>query len=144
MCHARKAIGGIASLAAVWAQQLIAQQSYSSIGLQNTAVLLVTFPGVTPPTGVTAHSVTDIFFGSIGPSLDGFWRENSDGLASASGSVRGWYTLSRSYACADMNAMRDEAINLASHDVNFQNVTRLFIIHPNTSCTAGLPNTAAP
>lgn len=34
----------------------------STTGVQNTAVLLVTFPGVALPTGVTTQSLDDIFF----------------------------------------------------------------------------------
>src|SRR5262249_18182636 len=106
--------------------------------VQNTVVLLVTFPGVTPPATVTPQSAHDIFFGTNGHSLDGFWREASSGKTSAAGDVLGWYTLDRSYTCSEASLIRDAAIARSAADgVNFQNYTRVFIIYPNVGCTAG-------
>ena len=51
----------------------------SSTGTQNTAALLVTFPGVALPAGVTQQSVSDIFFGKTGHSMDGYLQEASYG-----------------------------------------------------------------
>jgi M6 family metalloprotease-like protein len=103
----------------------------STTGVQNTAVLLVTFPGITP--AVTAQSVHDLFFGTTAPSLDGYWREASHGLTSAAGNVFGWYTLSTSYTCVQMSQMQDEAIAVASAaGVNFQNYTRVSIVYPHS------------
>jgi M6 family metalloprotease-like protein len=107
----------------------------STTGVQNTAVLMVTFPGVTPPSYTTAQSVHDAFFGTAGYSLDRYWREASYGQASAAGSVFGWYTLSSSYTCSTTDQMRAEAITLASNaGVNFQNYTRLFVVVPDMGC----------
>jgi M6 family metalloprotease-like protein len=109
----------------------------STTGVQNTAVLLVTFPGVTPPATVTPQSIYNNFFGT-GHSLDGYWRETSYGATSASGDVFGWYTLSSAYTCSTMDRARDEAISIASAaGVNFQKYTRIFVIYPKIGCTAG-------
>ncbi len=113
-------------------------QTCSTAGVQNTAVLLVTFPGVTPPVGVTPESVYATFFGTTGRSLDGFWREASYGQTSAAGNVFGWYTLSSPYTCSTMDQARDEAIAIATAaGANFQNYTRLFVIFPDIGCVAG-------
>jgi M6 family metalloprotease-like protein len=107
----------------------------STTGNQNTAVLLATFPGVTPPVSVTTTSVYDIFFGASGRSLDGFWREASYGQTSASGNVFGWYILDQAYTCSSMNLLGNAAIAAANADVNFQNYTRIFIVLPyNPGC----------
>ena len=113
-----------------------AQGTCSTTGVQNVAVLLVTFPGVTPPSNVTPQSVYDMFFSTTGPSLDGFWREASYGQTSASGNVYGWYTLDSSYAaCTNMPALRDAAIASAVNaGVPIQNYNRLFIVATDFGC----------
>lgn len=111
-----------------------AQQTCSTTGVQNTAVLLVTFPGRTPP--VTAGQVSDVFFGtSTGRSLDGYWREASYGQASATGNVYGWYTLTGSYSCLNMPQLMNDAIAAATASgVTIQNYTRISIVMPNLGC----------
>src|SRR2546425_7243936 len=107
----------------------------STTGVQNTAVLMVNFPGVTPPSYLTRQSVYDAFFGTTGRSLDGYWRGGSYGETSAAGDVFGWYTLSSSYNCTNFDALRDEAITLAANaGVNFQNYPRVFIVAPDFGC----------
>ena len=108
----------------------------STTGVQNTAVLLTTFPGVTPPSTVTPTGVYDVFFGTSGRSLDRFWREASYGKTWAAGNVFGWYALGSSYTCADLTQLRDAAIAAASADgVTFQNYTRIFVVPPyNLDC----------
>ncbi|MCI0585686.1 MAG: NEW3 domain-containing protein [Planctomycetes bacterium] len=124
--------------------------SCSTMGDQRTVVLLVTFPGVTPPIEVTPASVQEIFFASSGRSVDGYWRETSDGQASASGDVFGWYTLPQNYVCDDSSAIRTAAIAAADADVNFQQYTRVFIVFPTTNCnwaglgTLGCPTLSSP
>jgi M6 family metalloprotease-like protein len=116
----------------------------STTGPQNTAVLMVTFPGVTPPSYVTAQSVSNAFFGGAGFNLAGYWQEASYGKTSVVGNVFGWYTLSTSYSCATTDQMRAEAISLASKSgVNFQNYTRIFLVVPDMGCGwAGAANMA--
>lgn len=104
-------------------------------GDQKTAVLLVTFPGLTPPAAVTPQAMSDAFFGTTGRSLDNYWREASYGKTSASGAVYGWFTLPSSYSCTTTDALRDAAITAAAGaGVNFQNYTRLFLVVPDMGC----------
>jgi M6 family metalloprotease-like protein len=111
--------------------------SCSTTGVQNIAVLMVTFPGVTPPATVTPQSVYDNFFGT-GHSLNGYWQEASYGMTSATGDVFGWYTLSTAYTCSTMGQALNEAMAIASAaGVNFQNYTRIFVIYPKIGCVAG-------
>jgi M6 family metalloprotease-like protein len=108
----------------------------STIGVQNVAVLLVTFPGVTPPANITQQSVYDMFFGTTGPSLDGYWREASYGQTSAKGNVFGWYTLDATYAdCTRLDLVRDAAITAAANSgVAIQSYNRIFIVTADFGC----------
>lgn len=143
LARLRQTVASLLALALIIfsSSTLVAQTSSgvcSTTGVQNTVVLLVTFPGMTPPATVTPQSAHDIFFGTNGHSLDGFWREASSGQTSATGDVFGWYTLDRSYTCSEASLMRDAAIARAAADgVNFQSYTRVFVIYPNVGCTAG-------
>jgi len=102
----------------------------STTGPQNTAVILVTFPGVSPP-NISPASVHDMFFGSTGRSINGFLQESSGGQTSATGNVFGWYTLDSSYSCDQYAQLRDAAIRAADADVNFLNYTRVAIVFPD-------------
>ena len=109
--------------------------SCSTTGAQNTVALLVHFPGTTPPTNVTAASVSSFLFGTTGQSLSGLWQEASYGKTWATGDVFGWFTLSSSYSCQYANSITADAINTAANaGVNFQNYTRVFIIMPDNPC----------
>ena len=123
----------------VLSQSMVAiAQVCSTMGVQNIAVLMVTFPGVALPAGVTPLSVHDTFFGTTGHSLDGYWREASYGKTSAAGDVYGTYTLSQSYTCSTVSQMRGEAMAMAAaQGANFQNYTRIFLIYPKIGCLAG-------
>jgi len=107
----------------------VAAASCSTTGVQNVAVLLVTFPGITP--SVTPQTIYDDFFAPTGRSVDGFWKEASYGKTSATGNVFGWYTLSQSYTCDQYYQMRDAAIAAADPDVFFPNYSRVFIVFPD-------------
>ncbi|MGQ9918767.1 MAG: NEW3 domain-containing protein, partial [Bryobacteraceae bacterium] len=111
-------------------------------GPQKIAVLLVTFPGIEPPGGVTPAGVHSILFGPEGRSLHGYWNEASFGNVSATGTVLGWYTLDKVYSCSEYYAMRNAAVAAADADIDFRNYNRLFIIFPNPGgCPwAGLSN----
>ncbi len=129
--------------------QSVAAAGCSTTGGQNIAVLMVTFPGVTPT--VTQQQVYDVFFATSGRSVDGFWKDASNGTTWATGDVFGWYTLDRTYTCDEYNQMRSAAIAAADVDVYFPNYTRLFIIFPNPgSCgwaglgTLGCPTLSSP
>jgi M6 family metalloprotease-like protein len=105
-------------------------------GAQKAVVLLVTFPGVVPPSTVTAQSVNDIFFGASGRSVDGYWRETSYGRTSVSGDVFGWYTLDYAWTCDQYQELRASAIRAADPYVDFRKYNRLFLVFPKpvTGC----------
>ena len=108
----------------------------STTGSQNTAVLLVTFPGVTP--SLTPSAVYNMMFGAGNRSLDGYWRDVSYGKTSATGNVFGWYTLPNSYTCDQYSSIQSAAIAAADNDVYFPNYTRIFIVFPKpANCTYG-------
>jgi len=108
----------------------------NTTGVQNTAVILVTFPGITLPTGVTTQSLNDSFFGtSTGVSLDGFLRDASYGKTSATGNVFGPYTLTGTYTtCGDLGgAILNDAIAAAiAGGANLSNYSRVFLVFPDT------------
>lgn len=109
-------------------------------GEQRAIVLLVTFPGVTPPT-YSNQSVWDIFFASTGRSVNTYWREASYGRAWATGDVRGWYTLDKTYTCDQYYDIQAAALRAADPDVDFRQYNRIFIIFPASGCGwAGMGN----
>lgn len=109
--------------------------SCSTTGVQNSAVILVTFPGVTLPANVSTQSVSDLFFNSsTGPSLDGFLRDASAGQTSATGAVFGPFTLTGTYsACSDVSgAVLNDAIAAATAGgANLSNYSRVFLVFPD-------------
>ena len=113
-----------------------AQSACSTTDVQNVAVLLVTFPGATLPTGVTQASLQDVFFAAntAGVSLDGFLHDASYGQTSATGSVFGPYTLTGTYqSCADVGgAVTNDAVAAAiAAGVNFNSYSRVFLVFPD-------------
>ncbi|MGC8883248.1 MAG: NEW3 domain-containing protein [Bryobacteraceae bacterium] len=127
-----------------------AASACATVGDQKIAVLLVTFPGVTPPAEVTPASVASVLFGP-GRSLSSYWNEVSYQQTTASGAVHGWYTLDRVYSCTEYSEMRAAALAAADADVDFRNFSRIFIIFPDPGgcpwsgfSTAGCWSTASP
>jgi|GEM_PF-2092949 len=106
-------------------------------GEQRVLVLLVTFPGVPSPS-VTISQLRDYFFGNPGPSLDGFWRENSYGKTWATGDVFGPYQLDRVYTCGETDNIRAAAVAAADRDVDFLNYSRIYIFFPKRCDWTGL------
>ncbi|HEX9042094.1 MAG TPA: NEW3 domain-containing protein [Trebonia sp.] len=126
---------GVASTSSARALTATTTGGCSSTGVQNTAVLLVTFPGVSLPSAVTPQSLGDIFFNSsTGPSLDGFLRDASYGQTSAAGGVFGPFTLTGTYtSCSDVGgAVLNDAIAAAvASGVNLQSYSRVFLVFPD-------------
>jgi M6 family metalloprotease-like protein len=121
-------------LAGAGAAAALSAPACSTLGDQPTAVVLVNMPGATLPPYLTPENVRNFFFGTDGgKSLDGYWREASYGLASASGGVFGPYMLGQDYNCDQTYAMRVTAILAADADVDFRNYNRIFIIFPRVS-----------
>jgi M6 family metalloprotease-like protein len=109
----------------------VAGAGCTTLGDQKVVVILAQFPGIPMPSGVTNAGVQNIFFGTSGRSVDGFWRDASYNKASASGVVIGPVTLDRVYTCNEYNAMRSAAIAAADPFVNFTQYTRVMIVFPN-------------
>lgn len=105
-------------------------------GAQNAAVLLVTFPGMSLPAGVTAQSVHDTFFSTTTDSLYGFWQQGSHGQTWPAGNVFGPYQLSTVYTCGQAGGIQKDAIAAATAaGVNLQNYDRLFFVFPDSTCS---------
>jgi len=111
--------------------EAVAGAGCTTTGVQNSAIILVQFPTIGLPAGVTPSSVWDIFFSPSGRSVNNYWTEASYGKASTTGNVFGPYTLDRIYTCDEYTAMRSAAIAAADADVNFQQYTRIFLVFPN-------------
>jgi M6 family metalloprotease-like protein len=101
----------------------------ASTGEQRGIILLAAFPGQAQP-ALTKQQVRDVFFSQTQRSLDGYWREASEGRTSIKGDVAGWYTLDRAYGCNETDAMREAALRAADADVDFSRYDRVFIVHP--------------
>jgi M6 family metalloprotease-like protein len=117
-----------------------AQSACSTTGVQNVAVLLVTFSDVTPPSEINTTSMNALFFGGTDPSLTRYWSEASYGLTSASGSVYGWFTLGpqSAYSCANITGLITDSLNAAiASGVSFSNFNRVAVIFPGMSPSCG-------
>ena len=112
-------------------QGAVAGAGCSTTGVQNSAVILVQFPGVSLPGTVTNPSVQNIFFATSGKSVNTYWQEASYGKTSAAGNTFGPYTLDRVYSCSEYDLMRQAAMNAADADVYFPNYSRVFIVFPD-------------
>jgi hypothetical protein len=124
----------------VTAQSTTSSTACGTTGVQNTAVLIVTFPGVALPSNITPSNVYGMFFGTTGQSFDSYLRETSYGQTSAAGNVFGPYTLDSTYNdCMRLDLLRDAAVTAAaSAGVNFQNYNRIFVITPNMCGWTGM------
>ena len=101
----------------------------SMIGPQKIAVLLVNFASSQIPATIDAAYVKGIISGA-GHSLDGYWREASGGLVSASGDVYGPFNLGVDFPSGKYDEVRDAAIYAASSSVTFQNYSHIIIVMP--------------
>jgi M6 family metalloprotease-like protein len=113
------------------AQDATAPPVCTTTGQQNVAVLLVNYKTIPLPAWFTTPLVNAIFF-EPGWSMDQFWRENSFGVTTASGSVFGPFNLNDDYSCYQNDELRDAAIQAADSVVDLRNYTRIFIVAPNT------------
>src|SRR5713101_4965607 len=111
-----------------------AQSACSTTGVQQVAVLVVTFPGIAVPN--FSPSLYDQFFGPAS-SLTGYWQEASYGVTSATGNVFGPFTLSGTYSCSNVRQFMDDSIAAAAASgVDFNTYKRVNIVFPdmNPSC----------
>lgn len=132
-------LGGLSGAISATVEEAAAAAGCSPLGTQTIAILLVNFGNVTLPPQVTATSVRDVFFGTSGHSLNGFFQEASYGKASAGGQVFGPFTLPQSLTCESYNAVRDAAIAAADATVDFRLYNRIVIVMPNSgTCGIGV------
>lgn len=106
-------------------------------GPQQTLVILANFPGYAEK--LTADYARNVMFGNTGTrSLNTYWQEVSAGRTSASGTVVGWLTLDKVYACSDYVNMRLAALKAADPLVDLTQFSRILILFPNPgSCSFG-------
>jgi M6 family metalloprotease-like protein len=123
-------------------------------GAQNAVTILVNLPNYTLDAGVDAEHLKGILWGNAYSSrqstpnwsVDDFWQQNSDGLASlpyAGGRVVGPYLLSSNFntdgggaAFCDYLGLAQAAMSAADGDVNFNNFNRVVVVFPyNGACT---------
>ncbi|HEY6392501.1 MAG TPA: hypothetical protein VIX89_14555, partial [Bryobacteraceae bacterium] len=86
-------------------------------------------------------SLRQAFFGSFSDahttdSLDGYWREMSYGLTSATGQVFGPFALGQNYTCDQADQISAAAIMAADPTVDFTLFTRIALMFPVTSCAS--------
>jgi len=124
-------------------------QTCTSTGVQNVAVLLVSFSD--KAVAVTPQQASyDFFGGNDGPSLAGYWQEVSYGQTSATGNVFGPLTIgeSSSYSCSTISQVFYDAVTAAhAQGIDLTSYHRISIILPDLNCgwagfTTGLSGSA--
>jgi len=130
----------VALLLVVFSPLPTSAQTCGTTGPQSIAVIVVTFPGVSVPSSITASSLGSLFFNTTtDPSLNRYWTEASYGQSSAVGTVVGPYTLSGFYSCSNQFQLVTDAINAAiAGGVNISNYSRVSIVFPGFSPSCGL------
>jgi hypothetical protein len=123
-------------------------------GAEKIVTILVNLPAYTLPSNVTQDYMKGVLYGNSYSSsqstpnwsVDDFWQQNSDGVASApasSGQVVGPFLLTSNFNSdstgapyCDFVSMESAAINAADAAVNFLNFNRVVIVMPNNgACT---------
>ncbi|HCG5920635.1 TPA: cadherin-like domain-containing protein [Vibrio parahaemolyticus] len=111
-----------------------AKAAGSSIGQQDTLVMLLNFkenPNDRPITSEEAHALV---FGEV----NDFYQENSYGKTWLSGQVVGWYTLSVSNQVCDYPSVQAEADKMARADgVMLEDYQRIIYIMTQSGCAGG-------
>ncbi|ELA9343515.1 cadherin-like domain-containing protein [Vibrio parahaemolyticus] len=111
-----------------------AKAADSSIGQQDTLVMLLNFkenPNDRPITSEEAHALV---FGEV----NDFYQENSYGKTWLSGQVVGWYTLSVSNQVCDYPSVQAEADKMARADgVVLEDYQRIIYIMTQSGCAGG-------
>ncbi len=111
-----------------------AKAAGSSIGQQDTLVMLLNFkenPNDRPITSEEAHALV---FGEV----NDFYQENSYGKTWLSGQVVGWYTLSVSNQVCDYPSVQAEADKMARADgVVLEDYQRIIYIMTQSGCAGG-------
>jgi M6 family metalloprotease-like protein len=120
-------------------------ESYSPLGEQRIAVLMVTSPSSGKlPDGIESLLQQE-FFGPptgvmITESLDSFWRQASYGQTYATGQVFGPFALSQDYPCQSSETavglpsdLTEAAVSAADSTVDFRQFDHIVLVYP-TQC----------
>ncbi|HHK8637786.1 TPA: Ig-like domain-containing protein [Vibrio parahaemolyticus] len=111
-----------------------AKAAGSSIGQQDTLVMLLNFkenPNDQPITSEEAHALV---FGEV----NDFYQENSYGKTWLSGQVAGWYTLPVSNQVCDYPSVQAEADKMARADgIVLEDYQRIIYIMTQSGCAGG-------
>ncbi|OXE32445.1 peptidase M11 gametolysin, partial [Vibrio parahaemolyticus] len=111
-----------------------AKAAGSSIGQQDTLVMLLNFkenPNDQPITSEEAHALV---FGEV----NDFYQENSYGKTWLSGQVAGWYTLPVSDQVCDYPSVQAEADKMARADgIVLEDYQRIIYIMTQSGCAGG-------
>jgi M6 family metalloprotease-like protein len=121
-----------------------AQNTCGTTGVQNIAVLLVSFSDT--PVAVTPATASNIFFGNDGGvSLNGYWQEASYGQTSATGNVLP-LTIGpeANYSCTNNNQIFFDAVTAAKNaGIELTAYQRINVIFPSLGCFwAGITSTS--
>ncbi len=112
----------------------------STIGVQDTAVILVTTPSRPVfPAGFTPSYFQQEFFGTSSgslatDSLNRVTQEMSHGQTSVAGQVFGPFALTQNYSCDQYELLLDAAIGAADASINFTQYRRIIVVFPVSSC----------
>ena len=105
----------------------------STTGPQTFAFLLLNFASSQIPSNITASYLTSLVSGP-GHSIDGYWREASGGLTSATADVYGPFNLGADFTDG---LFMDVAIKAASSSVTFQKYNHVVFVLPHGYPTYG-------
>ena len=106
-------------------------------GVQNTVVLLASFPSMALPSNITPSFAQTAFTG-LNRSVDGYYRDASYGRASVTATVVGPFTLDADYSCTDSAGLVDAAMRATDSAVDFQLYNRIVVIAPRNAANCPL------
>ncbi len=115
----------------------------STLGVQDTAVILVTTPSEPVfSAGFTPSYFQQEFFGASSgslatASLNSVVQEMSHGQASVAGQVFGPFALAQDYNCDQFSALLSAAIAAADSSINFTSYRRIVVVFPVSTCSYG-------
>ncbi len=111
----------------------------SSLGEQNTAVLLVNFQDQPTKQPWSIDQVNNLIFGSASGTVNNFILENSYQQTWLTGNVYGWYTLpiNSTDACDTNNIASAAKAAASAAGVNLAAYSRLVYAFPTNTCGSG-------
>lgn len=130
-------VGGDILAASITNAGPLSSPACSAIGDQRTAVLLIESPTMKLPALITVPFVQGFMSGIASTTVDGYFREVSNGAVTVTPDVSGPYTLGADYGCVDNDTLVRAAMAVADGSVNFQLYSRIIVIapRPNSGCS---------